>query len=135
MLILLEIVLLGLLFHSWTFSDCFSSLLFKSSNQYFHLSLPCSFERYGEKLKIQLPQPCFQNSLLVKVHKDSSMKKKKEEQFLIALAKIQPSSMSVKWMTSLLHGILDVAKVLKNSKQPSPYISRLYWNWPEKYKP
>lgn len=72
----METVLLGLLCHSWILSDCLSSLLFKSSNQYSYLGLPWSFERCGEKLKIQRAQPCFQNSLLIKVHKDSSMKKK-----------------------------------------------------------
>lgn len=129
----MEIVLLGLLCYSWILSDCFSSLLFKSSNQFCYLGFPHCFERCGDKLKMQWAQPCFQNYLLVEVHKDSSMKKK-EEQFLLALAKIQPFSMSVKWMTSLLHGILDAVKVLKNPKQPSPNISRLYWNWPDKYK-
>lgn len=33
-------------------------------------------------------------------------------------------------MMFLLHGIFDAVKIPKNSKQPSPHIDRVYWNWP-----
>lgn len=127
--------------HSWIFSDCFSSSVFnKCSTQCSYSRLTCSFKRGREELKKKKwTKSSGPNHVFKTVYFQGCIRtalwKQHVEQFLLAIVKIQPFSMSVKWMTSLSHGIFYVVKVLKNSKQPSPCIYRLYWNWPAKYKP